>query len=214
MCRGWYSAAIRCGLIEAAGIRSALYSAETCIPQRFAAASLKQQSPCRHHVAPSCIPQRFAAASLLLKFGLRCDDARAQYSAAIRCGLIEATPIFPLGASSLSYSAAIRCGLIEARLAVHESNMPASAYSAAIRCGLIEAMGLTASVASSFMGIPQRFAAASLKPALPARRPSSHPCGIPQRFAAASLKPSVPPLHLLTLPTYSAAIRCGLIEAS
>ncbi len=134
-------------------------------------------------------------------------------------------------------------------------------YSAAIRCGLIEACRPAVGRSDQHRRIPQRFAAASLKPHLLLSRAATCRARIPQRFAAASLKRerfrprlgicrSIPQrfaaaslkqrLHLrqcalsgripqrfaaasLKQPcvvprphigeVYSAAIRCGLIEA-
>ncbi len=88
------------------------------------------------------IPQRFAAASLkqithvcfLVEWG--------SYSAAIRCGLIEACTLFPRLTGADLYSAAIRCGLIEAETCAVRWRSFLPTYSAAIRCGLIEAAPL------------------------------------------------------------------------
>ncbi len=86
------------------------------------------------------------------------------------------------------YSAAIRGGLIEA-LDIGLLTRPGRWYSAAIRGGLIEACQGKCLRCSVRIGIPPRFAAASLKPRHRRR---------------------VRPAHA---DTYSAAIRGGLIEA-
>ena len=59
-------------------------------------------------------PQRYAAASLKLCGRGRCADWRALFSAALCCGLIEATaPTYPYARAGW-FSAALCCGLIEA----------------------------------------------------------------------------------------------------
>ncbi len=63
------------------------------------------------------------------------------------------------------------------------------------------------------LGIPQRFAAASLKHGAQVLQGEGAFEGIPQRFAAASLKLEGFQLVPVELLEYSAAIRCGLIEA-
>jgi len=116
------------------------------------------------------------------------------------------------GANSAGYSAAIRGGLIEAAKKCNIYFWPAE-YSAAIRGGLIEANlpGLEDLVQR--LGIPPRFAAASLKRALGAHA-DNVVLGIPPRFAAASLKQNIFNSLRTHLTLYSAAIRGGLIEAT
>ncbi len=109
------------------------------------------------------------------------------------------------------YSAAIRCGLIEA-LSIALNTICPNTYSAAIRCGLIEAT-LERGFNSPPHGIPQRFAAASLKQhiGIAARQFGQ---SIPQRFAAASFQQLAGQGEVAAIGRYSAAIRCGLIEAA
>ena len=134
-----------------------------------------------------------------------------RYSAAIRCGLIEASPWLRRASPTRRYSAAIRCGLIEAGSAKPTAKTCAS-YSAAIRCGLIEARIAATWSRGRRRSIPQRFAAASLKQ-VSALRTAFDVIRIPQRFAAASLKLVRLGQLLVDHVAYSAAIRCGLIEA-
>ena len=137
--QGLYSAAIRCGLIEAASPAPRAPTSSTRIPQRFAAASLKHVCYCRTPIRRSSIPQRFAAASL----------KRHRL-----CQVVPQDVRIPqrFAAASLKRGLRVTCMV-----------MPC-AYSAAIRCGLIEAGTLIAPSQLGQSCIPQRFAAASLKP--------------------------------------------------
>ena len=109
----WFSAALRCGLIEAARARSDCPD-QWRFPQHYAAASLKQevdghdltlgQRFPQHYAAASLklsdvhaqerwrgrFPQHYAAASLKLHRPTVARLLRAAFSAALRCGLIEA----------------------------------------------------------------------------------------------------------------------------
>ncbi len=59
-------------------------------------------------------PQHYAAASLKLLDMAFEEVDRARFSAALRCGLIEAHPGTAGPGPPGSFSAALRCGLIEA----------------------------------------------------------------------------------------------------
>ena len=81
------------------------------------------------------------------------------FSAALRCGLIEAMGAVCETRPSSRFSAALRCGLIEAarvRLGHHVRQT----FSAALRCGLIEAMVQEFFSRGDERGFPQHYAAA------------------------------------------------------
>ncbi len=106
-------------------------------------------------------PQHYAAASLKLPSIISNRNNCIMFSAALRCGLIEARVLSLDGAQATKFSAALRCGLIEAQ---HPERRlpPISLFSAALRCGLIEAEG-TIILSPRLPGFPQHYAAASLK---------------------------------------------------
>ena len=61
----WFSAALRCGLIEAGFAAHPLLPAAHCFPQHYAAASLKLYGePCAGKSFLARFPQHYAAASL------------------------------------------------------------------------------------------------------------------------------------------------------
>ncbi len=64
----------------------------------------------------------------------------------------------------------------------------------------------------SMIGFPQHYAAASLK-LLGVCSTARMPGGFPQHYAAASLKLGVLVVMISVLLSFSAALRCGLIEA-
>ena len=141
----------------------------------------------------------------------------AQYSAALRRGLIEA--LLPGYAGSLveciprhyaaaslkrrsACTAACTAWCIPRHYAAaslkHSNNWPDIVvddwYSAALRRGLIEAREGKSYKTYSLTGIPRHYAAASLKLYGPGW-PFSWPTRIPRHYAAASLKPAIPVLH-------------------
>ncbi len=111
----------------------------SCFPQHYAAASLKPGFLSLEIAGIHGFPQHYAAASLKRFFKPYPYQLKFMFSAALRCGLIEARGTYcTAGGLGRSFSAALRCGLIEAinpdRMKDHESK-----FSAALRCGLIEA---------------------------------------------------------------------------
>ena len=132
-----------------------------CFPQHYAAASLKpgvQRSP---RAKRDGFPQHYAAASLKrLSSTLKAMGLQA-FSAALRCGLIEANAYGESRSVSKMFSAALRCGLIEARFSRNAAPQIAP-FSAALRCGLIEAR-CAAPRSCWVRRFPQHYAAASLK---------------------------------------------------
>ena len=133
----------------------------------------------------ACFPQRYAAASLKPKQAAAVIESIQTFSAALCCGLIEASYSSVCAAAPVTFSAALCCGLIEARKGTAILEFLDS-FSAALCCGLIEAS----------VPPPTPYAGAGFSAALccgliearsaRASRPSSH-C-FPQRYAAASLK--------------------------
>ncbi len=137
-------------------------------------------------VTSGCFPQHYAAASLKRRRGQATIHGRRGFSAALRCGLIEAS-LGGLGSErDCRFSAALRCGLIEARIVMLCSRCW-GLFSAALRCGLIEA--------------------------LPPHRVGEQPPRFPQHYAAASLKLTHIDGMAASIASFSAALRCGLIEA-
>ncbi len=135
---------------------------EEGFPQHYAAASLKPSRGWTLSTACIGFPQHYAAASLKPCRFTSGGWGERMFSAALRCGLIEALqcPAEPLqffrfpqhyAAASLKhrlranansehsgFSAALRCGLIEAASATRVHSLQRR-FSAALRCGLIEA---------------------------------------------------------------------------
>ena len=91
--------------------------------------------------------------------------------------------------------------------------LPISMFSAALRCGLIEAALQSVALDISALRFPQHYAAASLKRSnlLGSRR--RRVFRFPQHYAAASLKRLIDVSDSPVLRMFSAALRCGLIEA-
>ncbi len=107
-------------------------------PQHYAAASLKHLYTHGRQLWVVSFPQHYAAASLKLFVPVSAGRAPYWFSAALRCGLIEAY--------------FLKCFY-----------WPEWLFSAALRCGLIEASRPELNDASRD-GFPQHYAAASLKP--------------------------------------------------
>ena len=158
------------------------------------------------------------------------------FSAALRCGLIEAFhPPIHAGPHP-EFSAALRCGLIEA--SVGNSCSPTRSGRFPQHYAAASLKHLTgARIRTPLESFPQHYAAASLKQPGPAARRryasrfpqhyaaaslklvlgrdiDERPVCFPQHYAAASLKLVRSPPGACGSQWFSAALRCGLIEAA
>ncbi len=156
-------------------------------------------------------PQHYAAASLKRGVEVVALWLLRLFSAALRCGLIEAPAERSATPPAFAFSAALRCGLIEAGKCqchpVRDARFPQHYAAASLKHWCIS---ITLVMAGRF---PQHYAAASLKPIWCEFNHPRLKC-FPQHYAAASLK--LPRDGWLPTPCgrFSAALRCGLIEAS
>ncbi len=137
--RHTFSAALRCGLIEAR------YRRDGVTPATVFSAALRcgliEATSIQHRpwIHSARFPQHYAAASLKQLAGVVGAVAIFAFSAALRCGLIEAIVLALLAVVPRRFSAALRCGLIEARRRRRYAERLYPGFSAALRCGLIEA---------------------------------------------------------------------------
>ena len=143
-------------------------------PQHYAAASLKQDVNLIVVLPGDRFPQHYAAASLKPSASARSPDKQKSFSAALRCGLIEASAG---SAPALRYAAGFPQHYAAASL-----KPPSFLWGTRRR-----------------RRFPQHYAAASLKPVVGVH-PLNYVCGFPQHYAAASLK-LVGPDHAI-LRTY------------
>ena len=185
-----FSAALRCGLIEASVTTIAPCTFIGRFPQHYAAASLKLTRGVKAGLESLSFPQHYAAASLKRRVIMSTTQGCGSFSAALRCGLIEAS----LGAMvSTAWRRSFPQHYAAASLkrgVSHTTFDTLAQFSAALRCGLIEARKGWIGNPSLPRGFPQHYAAASLKPAGFRRAWFAHG-RFPQHYAAASLKQQI-----------------------
>ncbi len=208
-----FSAATRCGLMEASAWNDITPRHRACFPQRHAAASWKLT---RKWLKSACA-LTFSAATRcgLMEAGWHSQTGSPlrAFSAATRCGLMEAFADGVLDANDVTFSAATRCGLMEAPAARRAPQTRRPAFSAATRCGLMEAP-LRRAARRRIRRFPQRHAAASWKRQAALGGDRRGEGRFPQRHAAASWKRGRLGGSGAPHGEFSAATRCGLMEAA